>query len=92
MEIHLLPDQEASLFGAAARSGRSIDQLVQEAVALWEEHERTAAEFRASLDEAEASIERGEGKEIGPDSLVRLADDVIERTRARLAVTSTPTS
>ena len=37
-------------------------EVVQEAVAFWEEREnaRFLAEFRASLDEAEASIAHGE--------------------------------
>jgi hypothetical protein len=39
MEIHLAPDQEAHLAALAARAGRSTDELVQEAVAMWEEQQ-----------------------------------------------------
>jgi hypothetical protein len=42
------------------------------------------AELRASLDEAEASIERGEGIDVTPGSMRQLSKDVIERCRARL--------
>ena len=44
MEIHLPPEQEAHLAALAASAGRSTDDLVQEAVALWEEQQ---AERRA---------------------------------------------
>jgi hypothetical protein len=37
MEIRLAPDQEAHLAALAARTGRSAAELVQEAVAEWEE-------------------------------------------------------
>jgi len=87
MEIHLSPDKEAHLAELAASAGRSTDDIVQEAVALWEEREnaRVLAEFRTSLDEAEASIARGEGIEITRESMRELAEDVKQRGRERLA-------
>ena len=39
MEIHLSPDKEAHLAELAASAGRSPDEIVQEAVALWEERQ-----------------------------------------------------
>ncbi len=42
------------------------------------------AEFRKTLDDGEASIDRGEGMDITPESMRRLSKDVIERCRARL--------
>jgi Arc/MetJ-type ribon-helix-helix transcriptional regulator len=39
MEIHLPPDQEAHLAALAASAGRSAAELVQEAVAEWEERQ-----------------------------------------------------
>jgi Arc/MetJ-type ribon-helix-helix transcriptional regulator len=87
MEIRPTPDQEA-LIRAAIEAGRfdSAEDAVMEALALWEERERAAVlrELRASLDEAEASIERGEGIEITPKSMHRLTKDVMARCRARL--------
>jgi Arc/MetJ-type ribon-helix-helix transcriptional regulator len=85
MEIRLPPEQEAHLAAIAASTGRSMDELVQEAIQLWEqEQERALAEFRETLDDAEASIDRGEGIDITPQSMRRLSKDVMERCRARL--------
>lgn len=39
MEIRLPPDQEAYLAAIAASTGRSADELVQEALSLWEEQQ-----------------------------------------------------
>jgi hypothetical protein len=39
MEIRLAPDQEAHLAALAARAGRSAAELVQEALAEWEERQ-----------------------------------------------------
>lgn len=87
MEVRPTPDQEA-LIRAAIDAGRfdSAEEAVKEALALWEERERATAlaELRASLDEAEASIDRGEGIEITPESMRQLVKDVMERCRARL--------
>lgn len=85
MSIHLRPDQEAHLQAIAARSGRDPSELAQEAVdRLFEREDRVGA-LRARLEDAEASIGRGRGIEITPDSMRRLADGVKERGRARLA-------
>jgi len=51
----------------------------------WEERERRRLEILASLDEAEASLARGEGRPIAEDSMKALAEDVKQRGRARLA-------
>lgn len=86
MEIHPTPDQE-TLIREAVAEGRfeRPEDVVREALALWEERERARAEFRATLDEAEASLARGEGIEITRSSMCALTDDLIARTRARLA-------
>jgi Arc/MetJ-type ribon-helix-helix transcriptional regulator len=86
MEISPTPDQEA-LIREAVAAGRLArpEDAVSEALALWEERERARAEFRATLDEAEASLAMGEGCEVTPASARALADGVIERARARLA-------
>lgn len=86
MEIRPTPDQE-TLIREAVAAGRfaRAEDAVKEALALWEERERVRAEFRATLDEAEASLAMGEGCEINPASAQALADGIIERTRARLA-------
>jgi hypothetical protein len=88
MEIDLSPDQEAHIAALAAGSGRSIEELVQDAVALWEERENTRAlaEFRASLDVAEASFVADKGRVITQTSMRDLAEDVKRRGRERRAL------
>lgn len=57
---------------------------VQEALALWEDPERARMEILAAVDEAEASLARGEGRIITQDSMRDLAQQVKQRGRARL--------
>ncbi len=85
MDIHLTPDQEAFIRqGIDAGRFRKAEEAIQEALSLWEERERTRAEILASVDKAEASIVRGEGRVITPDSMRELAEEVKQRGRARL--------
>ena len=58
---------------------------MEEALSLWEERERKRAEFLATLDEAEASLARGEGRVTPQESLGYLAEEVKQRGRPRLA-------
>ena len=85
MEVELTPDQRA-FARQAVESGRlqSEEDAVQEALALWEERERRRMEFRATIDEARASLARGEGREITQESMRELSAEVKERGRARL--------
>lgn len=56
MEIRLAPDQEAHLAALAARAGRSTAELVQEALAAWEERQgEGAAPTRPQHSPAEAA-------------------------------------
>jgi putative addiction module CopG family antidote len=70
MEISLTPDQE-EFVRRAIGVGRfhRADDVVKEALSLWEECERGRAEFLATLDAADAL----------------LAEDVKQRGRDRLA-------
>ena len=63
---------------------RSEDDAVEEALALWEERERRRIEFRATIDDARASLARGEGRVITPESMRELSAEVKERGRAKL--------
>ena len=85
MEVHLTPDQKA-FARRAIESGRlhSEQDAVQEALALWEERERQRTEFLLTLDDAKASLARGEGRIITQESMRQLAQEVKERGRARL--------
>jgi Arc/MetJ-type ribon-helix-helix transcriptional regulator len=86
MEVDLTPDQKAFV-RIAIESGRLTreEDAVKEALALWEERERTRLEFLATLDEAEASVARGEGRVITEESMQALVDEVHKRGLARLA-------
>jgi Arc/MetJ-type ribon-helix-helix transcriptional regulator len=85
MEVHLTPDQKA-FARRAIESGRlhSEEDAVEEALALWEERERQRAEFLVTLDEARASLARGEGRVITQESMRQLASEAKERGRTRL--------
>ena len=86
MEVQLTPDQKAFV-RQAIESGRlhREEDAVKEALSLWEERERTRAEIFAAVDEAEASLARGEGRIITQESMRELAESVKQRGRARLA-------
>jgi hypothetical protein len=85
MEVELTSDQKA-LALRAMREGRlrGEEDAVQEALALWEERERKRVEFCATIEDARASLARGEGREITPESMRELAAEVRVRGRARL--------
>ena len=85
MDVQLTPDQRV-FARRAIESGRlnSEGDAVREALALWEERERQRAEFLLTLEEARASLSRGEGREITRESMRQLAQEVKERGRTRL--------
>lgn len=85
MKVELTPDQEAFVRRAveAGRLQNESDAL-SEALALWEERERRRMEFLATLDDARASLSRGEGRVITQESMRELAAEVKERGRSRL--------
>ena len=86
MEVQLTPDQKAFV-REAIQGGRlhREEDAVEEALALWEERERTRAEILAAVDDAESSLARGEGRIITRESMRELAEQVKRRGRARLA-------
>ena len=85
MEVQLTPDQKAFVRQAIASGRLSREEdAVREALAFWEERERTRAEILAAVDKAEASLARGEGRNITEQSMHDLAGEVKRRGRARL--------
>lgn len=86
MNVELTPDQKAFV-RQAIESGRFTreEEAVQEAMALWEERERRRLEILAMVEEAEASLARGEGREITKESMKALAEEIKQRGRQRLA-------
>lgn len=85
MDVHLTPDQE-NFVRRAIESGRfrAAQDAVQEALALWEVRERKRAKLLGSLDEAEASVARGEGLVITQESMRVLAEETKKRGQSRL--------
>jgi putative addiction module CopG family antidote len=92
MEVHLTPDQKAFIRQAieAGRLHRTED-AVQEAMSLWEERERRRLEILMAVDQAEASLARGEGRSISShEEVTQLAADIKRRGMARLASEQNP--
>jgi putative addiction module CopG family antidote len=86
MEVSLTPDQKAFV-RQAIETGRfqREEEVVREALSLWEERERKRAEFLASLEDAKDSIARGEGRVITLQSMRELVEEVKQRGVARLS-------
>ena len=87
MDVQLTSDQKA-FARRAVENGRlqSEEDAVREALVLWEDRERQRAEFLLTLNDAKASLARGEGRVITQESMRQLADEVKERGRARLLI------
>ncbi len=88
-----LTDDQRAFVRQAIESGRlhRAEEAVQEAMGLWEERERTRAEILASVDRAEASLARGEGRSITQESMRGLAEEVKAAGRARPSAGRTKT-
>ena len=86
MEVELTPDQKEFVRQAIQRGHLQREEdAVREALQRWEERERERAEILAAVDDAEASLARGEGREINEESMRLFAEEVKQRGRARLA-------
>jgi len=87
MELHLTPDQEA-LIRQGIEAGRfhGKEDAVLEAMSLWEERERRRLEIVAAVEQAEASLARGEGRRITThEGVTQLTEDIKRRGMARLS-------
>jgi hypothetical protein len=60
------------------------EEAVEEALALREERERRRLEILAMLDEADASLARGEGRVITEEAMKTLAEEIKQRGRRRM--------
>lgn len=87
MEVQLTDDQKAFLRkGIESGRYRHEDDALRDALSLWEERERRRAEILAAVDQAEASLARGEGRTIATrEDAAQLASDIKRRGMARLA-------
>ena len=86
MNVDLTLEQQ-DFIRLAVETGRvgRPEAAVQEAVALWVERERSRLDLLAAIDEADASLARGEAIVITKDSMKALAEEVKARGLARLA-------
>ena len=86
MKVQLSPDQKAFVRDAI-ESGRlrSEEDALKEALALWEERERTRSGILANVDRAESSIAQGQGRKITRDSMRSLAEEIKQRGRSRIS-------
>lgn len=92
MEVQLTPDQKAFV-RQAIESGRlqREEDAVKEALSLWEERERRRLEILLSVDKAEISLARGEGRSVTTEAEARqIAADVKRRGTARLNAEQNP--
>jgi predicted transcriptional regulator len=79
MEVHFTPDLEKKLNDLAAQSGRSTDELVQDAVAGMVDE---LAETREMLDRRYDDIKSGNVKLIpGEEAFARLREKIDARRR-----------
>lgn len=85
MRIELSGEQD-EFIRRAVETGRfgSAEEAVQDALALWIERERRREEILAAIDEADASLARGEGRVVTRESMRELAEEVHQRGMARL--------
>jgi Arc/MetJ-type ribon-helix-helix transcriptional regulator len=86
MNVELTANQRAFV-QKAIENGRFTreEEAIEEALALWERRERRRLEIIAMVEDAEASLARGEGREITAESMKALAEEVKERGRRRLS-------
>jgi len=86
MQIELTAEQQEFIRRAVA-TGRlkRAEDAVQQALELWVERERSREEILNAIDEAEASLARGEGRIITRESMQELTEEIHQRGQARLA-------
>jgi Arc/MetJ-type ribon-helix-helix transcriptional regulator len=84
MEVSLTPGQKAFV-KYAIESGRlqSPEEAVEEALVLWEDHERKRMEILMAIDESESDITAGRYREYTNVTLPQLAGELKREARAR---------
>jgi putative addiction module CopG family antidote len=86
MNVDLTPDQQAFV-QKAIESGRlaNAEEAIEQALALWERRERRRLEIIAMIEEADASLARGEGREFSTkEDTQALTDEIKARLRRRI--------
>ena len=82
MKVHFTPDQEGLIRHAIA-SGRyeTAEEALRDAMARWEDDERSRLTLLAAFDEAEDDLEAGRFSDYASDTLPVLAGELIEEAR-----------
>ena len=91
MNVELTPDQKAFV-QKAIESGRfnREEEAIEEALVLWERRERRRLEVVAMIEEAEASLARGEERVFTKETTPVLVAEHKERLRQRIATAEKP--
>jgi hypothetical protein len=92
MEVEPTRDQQA-LIRQAIETGRlhRPEDAAQQGLLLWEERERRRLAILVAVEQADASLARGEGRRItSREEVTQLAEDVKRRGTARLAAEQNP--
>ncbi len=84
MEIHLTREREAQITAMAAAQGRTVDDVLTQAVGEWAERQIALTEIRATLDAADAECAAGGGQDITAENQ-RAVMDMIKRDGRALA-------
>ena len=86
MKVDLTPDQQAFV-QKAIESGRisGEEEAMRQALALWEARERRRLEIIAMIDEADASLARGEGRTFTSETTPDLIAELKARLHRRIA-------
>jgi putative addiction module CopG family antidote len=92
MEVRLTDDQKAFI-RQGIKSGRYArgEDVLQDALSLWEERERRRVEILAAVDQAEASLAGGGGRRIDTrEQAAQLASEIKRRGLERLRIERDP--
>jgi putative addiction module CopG family antidote len=85
MKVRLTPDQEVFVRRTIESGGyETAEEAVKAALLLWEAREVKRMEFLATLDDARASLARGEGLVLTRESARELSRDVKHRGQTRI--------
>ena len=84
LEINLTPGQR-EFVRYAIESGRlqRLEEVVAEALILWEDHERKRVEILMAIDEAESDMASGRYREYTNGTLPQLAEELKREARSR---------
>ena len=88
MEVKISPTPEQEAFIREAVAGgrfQTAKEAAREALAQWAARERSRSELLTELESAEASLARGEGRQLTAQSIPQFIDEIKRRGRSRLS-------